>query len=244
MNTWRNKISIIITIWILSFSPTVSIFATEITLKWDDNSDNENGFYIERSLVDGQFSLLGSVGANTTEFVIVADSAAAKYRVCAFNELGKSAYSNELLIGPNDSIRTYYDWVYEHFWDSGLNPEARDPDAEAPGGGMTNLEAYVAGSNPFAPELSRLMQTRFNFDQGIPTQEISRIVAKTAFGYTSTLQASNNTRDWVELAYEPTIVNETESEVTEAVRIPLIGSHKYYRIRTRLLQYDPSTFDF
>jgi hypothetical protein len=69
----------------------------EITLAWTDNSDNEDGFRVERSRsVDGGFEEIATVGSGATSFV---DRTAQRkvtyfYRVRAFNRSGNSAYSN------------------------------------------------------------------------------------------------------------------------------------------------------
>ena len=70
----------------------------QLTLEWTDNSDNENGFKIERKIgVGGTFQQVATTGPNATSF---ADTALANgttycYRVRAFNTAGDSAYTNE-----------------------------------------------------------------------------------------------------------------------------------------------------
>ncbi len=68
----------------------------QINLSWTDNSNDENGFRIERSLNNVNWSTLGTVGANTT---IYPDTSATPgtlyyYRVIAFNTYGDSDPSN------------------------------------------------------------------------------------------------------------------------------------------------------
>ena len=65
---------------------------------WVDNSQNEDGFNIERKLgTTGTFSLLATVGPNVTSYSDnnLADSTIYCYRLNAFNSAGNSAYSNE-----------------------------------------------------------------------------------------------------------------------------------------------------
>lgn len=70
---------------------------TRVTLNWSDNSSNETGFVIERSLAETSgFAQIGSAGAGVTSFV---DSTVTRkktyfYRVKAVNANGSSAYSN------------------------------------------------------------------------------------------------------------------------------------------------------
>lgn len=68
----------------------------QINLAWSDNSDNESGFEIERSLNGVSFTPLNSVGANVTSFAdtTVAEDTTYYYRVNATNSAGDSGYSN------------------------------------------------------------------------------------------------------------------------------------------------------
>ena len=70
-----------------------------LTLTWQDNSNNEDGFNIERRLGQtGTFAKIGSVAANVVQYVdsIANDPGNVQYcyRVAAFNTAGQSAYSN------------------------------------------------------------------------------------------------------------------------------------------------------
>jgi hypothetical protein len=70
-----------------------------VRLRWTDNSNNEDGFYIERRVkVEGsKFSRVGQVGTGVTTFVERVLPATYVYRVQAFNQNGAnvSAYSNQ-----------------------------------------------------------------------------------------------------------------------------------------------------
>lgn len=66
-------------------------------LTWRDQSDNELGFEILRSDNQGEFRVVGIVGANTTSYrdkVGRYVTGAFTYKVRAFNEVGKSEDSN------------------------------------------------------------------------------------------------------------------------------------------------------
>ncbi len=69
--------------------------AAQMTLTWQDNSANEDGFRIERSSSGGNFMQIGTTGANVTTYVDsgLADGVTYTYRVCAYNAAGSSAYS-------------------------------------------------------------------------------------------------------------------------------------------------------
>lgn len=67
-----------------------------LSITWNDNSDNENGFVVERAIDNlTTFTTIGTVGADVTQFndQIAANSYRA-YRVRAFNDEGNSAYTN------------------------------------------------------------------------------------------------------------------------------------------------------
>lgn len=73
-----------------------------IDLSWRDNSNNEDGFKIERKIgVSGNFAEIASVGANVTTFVdeyFIHEGEAVFYRVFAYNSHGNSKHSNEASI--------------------------------------------------------------------------------------------------------------------------------------------------
>jgi hypothetical protein len=73
-----------------------SASASQLTIFWDDNSSNESGFKIERSVNGGAFSPLATTAANTTSYVDTSVVAGASYgyRVQAFNTVTVSGFSN------------------------------------------------------------------------------------------------------------------------------------------------------
>ena len=80
---------------------SISESASTIQLEWRDNAVNEIGFTIERSLVAGSgYDSIASVAANVTSFTDLGLSASTTYfyRVRAYNTIGNSAYSNELMV--------------------------------------------------------------------------------------------------------------------------------------------------
>ncbi len=89
-------------------SATASV-DTLIDLAWTDQSDNEDGFVIERKAANtASFAVLDSVPANTSAFsdFTVASKTTYTYRVYAYNTDVNSGYSNEASAttapGPND----------------------------------------------------------------------------------------------------------------------------------------------
>ena len=69
---------------------------TKIKLAWTDNSNNEQGFKIERSTDGVNFSQIATVGANVKAYTNTGLSKNKKYyyRVRAYNGTTNSAYSN------------------------------------------------------------------------------------------------------------------------------------------------------
>jgi hypothetical protein len=71
---------------------------SQITITWNDNSNNESGFRIERKTgASGTYAEMANVGANIRTWVNTGLSAGTEYfyRVRAFNVDGFSAWSNE-----------------------------------------------------------------------------------------------------------------------------------------------------
>jgi hypothetical protein len=69
---------------------------TQVDLSWQDNSDNEAGFRIERSQDGFNFTEVGTVGSNVTTFsdTTVFANTTLFFRVLAFNSFGNSDPSN------------------------------------------------------------------------------------------------------------------------------------------------------
>lgn len=73
-----------------------SAAAAQLTVTWVDNSDNETGFQIERSLDGVSFSQIAVTGANVEYYIDpnAETSTTYWYRVRSYNAAGASAYSN------------------------------------------------------------------------------------------------------------------------------------------------------
>ncbi|MBC7194793.1 MAG: fibronectin type III domain-containing protein, partial [Caldisericia bacterium] len=72
------------------------ISSSQINLSWSDNSDNEDGFKVERKVEGGSYSLIATLGANITSYNDTSLSPNTKYyyKIIAFNSFGQSS-SNE-----------------------------------------------------------------------------------------------------------------------------------------------------
>lgn len=69
-----------------------------VILEWTDNASNETGFKIERREGAGAYAQIGTVAENITSFndPDTEPGGEYSYRVCAYNSMGNSAYSNEV----------------------------------------------------------------------------------------------------------------------------------------------------
>lgn len=78
-----------------------AISSTQISLSWTDNSDNEEGFKIERAGQSMNWREIDSVGADTESYIDedLTPSVTYFYRIRAYNSEGYSDYSN-----PDDAI--------------------------------------------------------------------------------------------------------------------------------------------
>jgi hypothetical protein len=83
--------------------------AASLRLSWVDNSQNENGFDVERKAgTNGVFSTVVTLGSNVTSYTDanLSDSTTYCYRVRAFNSVGGSPYSNEACATTSASAPT------------------------------------------------------------------------------------------------------------------------------------------
>ena len=83
---------------------SASVNETSITLTWQDNSNVEQGYKIERKISGGSYAQVGTTNANAEIYTDNGLTAGITYyyRVCAYNSQGNSGYSNE--ISPSTSI--------------------------------------------------------------------------------------------------------------------------------------------
>jgi hypothetical protein len=76
---------------------TTVIASNQIDLTWTDNSNNEDGYKIERKTGTGIYAEIASLGSNASSYsnINLTASTSYTYRVYGYNTLGNSAYSNE-----------------------------------------------------------------------------------------------------------------------------------------------------
>lgn len=78
----------------------VSVSTASVSIAWDDRSDNEEGFQVQRSLNGVSYSVIDTVGANSQGFTDhgVLPAQRCWYRVRAFKSPTNSAWSNVLKV--------------------------------------------------------------------------------------------------------------------------------------------------
>jgi hypothetical protein len=78
---------------------SVVLSSTSVKLTWQDNSSNESGFKIERKLAGGGYSVVATLGSNVVTYTDNGLQTATTYyyRVYAYNSIGNSSYSNEVV---------------------------------------------------------------------------------------------------------------------------------------------------
>ncbi len=64
---------------------TATVSGKNVTLRWNDNSANESGFYVERAPQGGAFARIATVGANVVTYIETVSKGQYAYRVQAFN---------------------------------------------------------------------------------------------------------------------------------------------------------------
>jgi hypothetical protein len=75
-------------------------YSTYVQLNWTDRSTNELGFRVYREIAGEGYELLGTVGANVEQVqdsTVVIDQTYGYY-VVAYNGVGESAHSNEVIL--------------------------------------------------------------------------------------------------------------------------------------------------
>ncbi|PIE89108.1 MAG: hypothetical protein CR997_12595 [Acidobacteria bacterium] len=136
-----------------------------VHLSWSDESDNEQGFHIEKSVDGASFEQAGQVSQNVSSWIdsAVTPLTSVAYRVYAYNQNGDSGYSNTVTVEiPEETLFiTLQDT--DEVDDSFLDPT--DPDT-------------AFGSSPYVNEIAHFI-IKFNLPETMNHKTI--IDAKIAF---------------------------------------------------------------
>ena len=91
-------VSLFYSVLVISVLASDRLDAASLQLSWIDNSDNEDGFHIERKVGNnGIFSIVATASPNVTSYTDnnLASNTTYCYRLNAFNDIGISAYTNQ-----------------------------------------------------------------------------------------------------------------------------------------------------
>ncbi len=229
-------------------------------LSWQDNSDNEDGFYIERSINGSNFTQIATLPADSTEFQD-SDTAAGflyQYRVQAFNAFGVSGYTNITSFEIPAPI-SYEDWIARFMSGELYNatpsivPLASNraqflsetgvaPGKILNGAQLPNLLCYAHGINPFKPDYTLLAKPALTTLDGKKVPIIERAVFKYSMGLKTTLQESTDLITWTDIPFESTTTKETTMHRWENIILPDTSSGRFYRLVVSLasVQSPPS----
>ena len=94
-----------------------AVSSSQIDLRWNDNSNNEDRFRIERKTgAGGAYAQIAqtAVGATSYQNTGLTPNTLYFYRVCAFNSGGNSSYSNEILARTNQVLPLAPSYLQAH----------------------------------------------------------------------------------------------------------------------------------
>src|SRR5581483_10609655 len=88
-----------------------AISQNEIDLSWADNSDNENGFKVQRRPVGGSYQTIFTTGQNVTSYQDFTATPGTQYfyQIVATNDSGDAQPSNEFGVATpsNPTVHTF-----------------------------------------------------------------------------------------------------------------------------------------
>ncbi|MBU6415250.1 fibronectin type III domain-containing protein [Patescibacteria group bacterium] len=173
-----------------------------IRVLWNDNSDNEDRFELERDNGFG-FANIANLAANATSFTdtTVSQNTGYVYRVRACNAVGCSAYSNSAT-GNNQSPSADFTWVPQQ-------PKVNQPtvftDTSTPFGGATIIlrRWTFENGNPATTTSSRATTTT-RFVNATPPNKTSTLAVTDSLSRTCSMTKSvsvteDTNGDWCEL---------------------------------------------
>lgn len=171
------------TVTIIPLSPTnltaTVASTTQVDLSWTDNATNEDGYKIERKTGSGNYTIVGSTGANISTFSDMGLTANTTYtyRVYAHNSAGNSPqYSNEVSV-TTSGVPTLTTTTI-----SSVTAVGSVSGGEITDDGGSNVTARgVVWSTSSNPTISLSTKTTDGNGTGIFTSNISGLVANTTY---------------------------------------------------------------
>jgi Regulator of chromosome condensation (RCC1) repeat/Fibronectin type III domain/Bacterial TSP3 repeat len=131
--------------------------ANQVHLSWTDNSSNETGFRIERTVLPNgqQWSLIATAGVNVVAYSDsgVSCSQTYNYRVRGYRAQLNSAYSNivtaNMSVADSDGDGISDCWTFQYFGHpTGQTNDSSLAESDPDGDGLNNIQELLAGSIP------------------------------------------------------------------------------------------------
>lgn len=211
-------------------STSATAFAS-VELNWTDNSANEEGFHIERSTDGIVYRWIGSVPANTTRFfdLTVPGGATYSYRVCAYNEFGRSGYTKPLLVELPPKL-SFADWASRQDLStfSILSPD--DAKSQTDFAADNLLLYYAYGINPQNPNLTPCPEITVAKSGGRNRVRIRHGLFDRAIGIRARLLASEDLQTWSPLEVSPQVDSIDQDRRWESYELPAPDRPLFYKI--------------
>lgn len=165
---------------------TVVKGSTEIDLSWTDNSNNETGFSIERSVDGITFQPIFTVAADAVDYSDTGLTAATgyHYRIAALSPVGNSGYSNVVLATTTNDVQALITEPFDYM------PSSTNDLAVQSGGKWTIKDAtgnpvYITTGNLSYPGAPPSSGNKISFEGGTKRYDLSFIGKKNGTIYAS-----------------------------------------------------------
>lgn len=176
---------------------------------------------------DGRIIVPFGVGASTLILTNVQPTNSGNYAVGVTNAVlpaQLSAAGTLTVLADSDGDHMPDKWETDH----GLNPNVNDANLDPDGDGMTNLQEYIAGTDPQDP-LSYLKVDQIS---AATTNSLIRFTAVSNRTYSVLYRAAINTGPWVKFTnLDQRLTNRIETVIDH----PPAGARRFYRLATPAL---------
>lgn len=200
---------------------------TEVRVKlvWKDNSNNEDGFIVERKTSSGQYESIAQLEPNTTSYIddSVSRNSVYSYRIKAYNDKG-NRISNEFQIEVPIVSTSFEDETIQSWQPRGSGVSININSDVAKYG---NYSLFVSGrsSNWHGAQIPLLSQDGVQYLQPGNTYSIKVWVYQNSGSeqkITLTMQRTNNDRstNYDTIVWQKNVPNETWVELSGSYNVP------------------------
>jgi hypothetical protein len=226
--------------WLIGFThvQTAGGATCQLTLAWQDNSNNEDGFKIERADSSlGPWTQIAQlpVGQTSYQDTGVVANWVYYYRLRAYNAAGNSGYSNvasgSTPCSTTDSVGDGISdvWRQAYFGGSGLTTNNRScATCDADGTGQNNLFKYTAGLDP--TNRASIFVLKIVSVNGLPNVK-QLIFNPIASGRTYTVESKTNLVSGSYVALGSFSGPQTNVNQVTVTDLNATQSSKFYRVR-------------